>query len=57
MKVLRIAGGLSGVRLNMMDDLAMGAGAVRQSASSSGCDSPTADNVADVRFDLFFAYP
>uniref|UniRef100_A0A183CXF5 Nuclear receptor domain-containing protein n=1 Tax=Gongylonema pulchrum TaxID=637853 RepID=A0A183CXF5_9BILA len=36
---------LAGVRLNMLDDLAMGTGTMRQGASSSGCDSPNADNV------------
>ncbi|VDN17745.1 unnamed protein product [Gongylonema pulchrum] len=40
-----LKGGLAGVRLNMLDDLAMGTGTMRQGASSSGCDSPNADNV------------
>ncbi|KAL3991026.1 Zinc finger C4 type (two domains) family protein [Acanthocheilonema viteae] len=41
------AGGLSGVGLNMMDELTMNSGAVRQSASSSGCCSPNIEAGAD----------
>ncbi|VDK86573.1 unnamed protein product [Litomosoides sigmodontis] len=42
-----LKGGLSGVGLNMMDELTMNTGAVRQSASSSGCCSPNTEIGAD----------
>uniref|UniRef100_A0A0R3RRS6 Nuclear receptor domain-containing protein n=1 Tax=Elaeophora elaphi TaxID=1147741 RepID=A0A0R3RRS6_9BILA len=42
-----LKGGLSGVGLNMMDELTMNTGAVRQSASSSGCCSPNIETGAD----------
>lgn len=37
----------------MMDELTMNTGAVRQSASSSGCCSPNIEIGADVRFNYF----
>ncbi|CAG9531636.1 unnamed protein product [Cercopithifilaria johnstoni] len=42
-----LKGGLSGVGLNMMDELTMNTGSVRQSASSSGCCSPNIETGTD----------
>uniref|UniRef100_A0A915Q5T9 Nuclear hormone receptor family member nhr-48 n=1 Tax=Setaria digitata TaxID=48799 RepID=A0A915Q5T9_9BILA len=42
-----LKGGLSGVSLNMMDELTMNTGTVRQSASSSGCCSPNIESGVD----------